>query len=140
MPPISPFSNLPWSLTPHLGDKRSASDTDEEEDEEEYLESPTLMYSSSGGSDSESSQVRLFSFAQLCYEVPLLTDFLLPTGMCPYIETKTASEGFVLRPPCETRENLIDNPRTQTHFRQIITIIIYLSNNMLYCSYYAPTM
>ncbi|PPQ68617.1 hypothetical protein CVT25_005527 [Psilocybe cyanescens] len=56
VPPISPFSNLPWSLTPHLGDKRSASDTDEEEDEEEYLESPTLMYSSSGGSDSESSQ------------------------------------------------------------------------------------
>jgi hypothetical protein len=44
---------LPWTPDPHLGDKRSAPDSDEDED---TVESPTLMFSSSGGSDSDSSQ------------------------------------------------------------------------------------
>ncbi|KAH9482274.1 hypothetical protein JR316_0004372 [Psilocybe cubensis] len=57
IPPISPISSFPWSLTPHLGDKRSASDTDEEEEcDEEDEQDRTHMYSSSGGSDSDSSQ------------------------------------------------------------------------------------
>jgi len=55
-PPAFAFSTLPWASDPRSGDKRSASDTDEDEEEEALVESPTLMFSSSGGSDSDSSQ------------------------------------------------------------------------------------
>ncbi|KDR84155.1 hypothetical protein GALMADRAFT_236831 [Galerina marginata CBS 339.88] len=47
---------LPWVLDPHLGDKRLASDSDDDGIEDTFVESPTVMYSSSGGSDSDSSQ------------------------------------------------------------------------------------
>lgn len=43
----------PWVSEPHLGDKRSASDSDEDDT---FVESPTVMFSGSGGWDSDSSQ------------------------------------------------------------------------------------
>jgi len=45
---------LSWESSPNLGDKRSASDSDE--DEEAAVESPTILFGLSGDSDSDSSQ------------------------------------------------------------------------------------
>lgn len=121
MPPTSPFSTFPWSLTPHLGDKRSASDTDEEEEyEEENIQRLTHTYSSSGGSDSDSSQVRhallfLFNVTMRTFADPTL----LFSGFCAQVKTQTTSESFILRSSYETREVLIKYSRDHI-FRHLI--------------------
>jgi len=57
---IAPPAIVPWMSEAHIGDKRSACESDED-DEDTLIESPTTLgYPSGGGSDSDSSQDNIY--------------------------------------------------------------------------------
>lgn len=77
---IAPPAIVPWMSEAHIGDKRSACESDED-DEDTLIESPTTLgYPSGGGSDSDSSQVLSFCF-DILRRITLLTYFRI-TSTC----------------------------------------------------------